>query len=85
MLNNGGGGIIGGPGGRAAPIIIRARAFSAAAAAAMRLLFSRSLNKGDRNKKEGSIPGSIDPYPSLEKMKSFNKGLLILDSGNFKI
>lgn len=38
-------------------IIIMARAFSAAAAAAIKLLFSASLNNGERNKKDGSIPG----------------------------
>ena len=54
-----------GPGGRtwtpaaAAFIIMMALAFSAAAAWAMRLLFSASLNSGDRNRNEGSIPGGI--------------------------
>ena len=49
-----------GPGGRtaaAAFIIMIALAFSAAAAWAMRLLFSASLNKGDLNRNEGSMPG----------------------------
>ena len=55
----------GGPGGLA-PIIIIALAFSAAAAAAMRLLFSASLNNGERNKNEGSIPGG-NAYASLKK------------------
>ena len=63
--NKGGGGMIG-PGGRA-PIIIKARAFSAAAAAAIRLLFSASLNKGDRKRKEGSMPGGKLLNPSLKK------------------
>ena len=67
LVNRGGTpgwGNMGGPGGLA-PIIMMALAFSAAAAAAMRLLFSASLNRGDRKRKEGSIPGGIAPYPSL--------------------
>ena len=64
----GGGGGPNGPGGPGglAPIIIMALAFSAAAAAAMRLLFSASLKRGDRNRNDGSIPGGI-AYASLEK------------------
>jgi hypothetical protein len=46
----------GGPGGLA-PINIMALAFSEAAAAAIKLLFSASLNMGERNRNEGSIPG----------------------------
>ena len=63
--NRGGGGNWPGPGPRmaaAAFIIIMALAFSAWAAAwAMRLLFSASLNKGDLNRKEGSMPGGCIP------------------------
>ena len=55
----------GGPGGLA-PIIIMALAFSAAAAATIRLLFSASLNNGERNRNEGSIPGG-NAYESLLK------------------
>ena len=62
--NKGGGGITGGPvGGLIAPIIINARVFSAAAAAAIKLLFSASERRGDRNKYEGSIPGGHDIDP----------------------
>ena len=62
--NKGGGGIIGGPvGGLTAPIIINALVFSAAAAAAIKLLFSASESRGDRNKYEGSIPGGQDIDP----------------------
>ena len=55
-----------GEGGGRPVIIIIALAFSAAIAAAIRLLFSASDMNGDLNRKEGSIPGGIIPYGSLQ-------------------
>ena len=58
------------PGGGGLPlIIIIALAFSAAIAAAIKLLFSASESNGDLKRKEGSIPGGIIPYGSLELKK----------------
>lgn len=57
-----------GGGGRMPPPIMMALAFSAAAAAAMKLLFSASDKRGDRNKNEGSIQGDGKPKESLQKI-----------------
>ena len=57
------------PGGGRPLIIIMALAFSAAIAAAIKLLFSASESNGDLKRKEGSIPGGIIPYGSLEIRK----------------
>ena len=60
--NMGGGGIKGAPvGGLIAPINIKALVFSACAAAAIKLLFSASDSRGDRNMNEGSNGEPIEP------------------------
>jgi hypothetical protein len=46
-------------------------AFSAAAAAAIKLLFSASDKRGDRNKNAGSMQVDENPYESLKNVVFF--------------